>query len=103
MCLKAEENNLAWYIRNSNERLMEAVRETKILNSEGALEKNEFKQDRQNATLNRWLGKKMPDQFLREMPETVDKVKTWDWSKKGSLKHSFLQLKKRHGEQNMLS
>ena len=36
MCVKAEENNLAWYIKNSNERLMEGVRKTKILNSEGA-------------------------------------------------------------------
>ena len=27
----------------------------------------------------------MPDQFLREIPETVDKVKTWDWSRKGAL------------------
>ena len=58
MCVKAEENNLAWYVNNSNERLMEGVRKTKILNSEGAQEKNEFKQDRQNATLNRWAEKK---------------------------------------------
>ena len=27
----------------------------------------------------------MPDQFLREIPETVDKVKTWDWSRKGAV------------------
>ena len=33
---------------------MEGVRKTKILNSEGATEKNEFKQDRKNAPLNRW-------------------------------------------------
>ena len=51
MCVKAGENNLAWYVNNSNERLMEGVRKTKILNSEGAQEKNEFKQGRQNATL----------------------------------------------------
>lgn len=39
MSVKAEENNLAWYIRNSNDRLMEGVRKTKILNSEGAQER----------------------------------------------------------------
>ena len=49
MCVKTEENNRAWYVRNLKERLMEVVRKTKILNSEGAKEKNEFKQDRQNA------------------------------------------------------
>ena len=32
-------------------------RKTKTLNSEGAKEKNEFKEDRQNAALNRWKEK----------------------------------------------
>ena len=59
------------YVANSNERLMTEVRKIKILNSEGGKEKNEFKRDRQNASLNRWKGKKMYG--LREMPETVDK------------------------------
>ena len=54
MCVKAEENNLAWYNRNSNERLMTGVRKIKILDTEAAKEKNEFKRDRQNASLNRW-------------------------------------------------
>ena len=60
MCVtvKTEENNRAWYVRNLKERLMEVVRKTKILNSEGAKEKNGFKQDRQNAALNRWTEKK---------------------------------------------
>ena len=29
---------------------------------------------------------KMYDQFLREMPETVDKDKTWEWTRKSDLK-----------------
>ena len=70
MCVKTEENNRAWYVRNLKERLMEVVRKTKILNSEGAKEKNEFKQDRQNAALNRWTEKKkcmvnLQGKFLR--------------------------------------
>ena len=50
MCVKIEENNLAWYwyVRNSKERLMKVVRKTKIHNSEGAKEKNEFKQQQFN-------------------------------------------------------
>ena len=65
MCVKTEENNLAWYwyVRNLKEKLMKVVRKTKIHNSEGAKEKNEFKQDRQNAALNRWAEKKMCGQF----------------------------------------
>ena len=34
MCVKSEENKLAWYVRNSNERLMAGVRKIKILDSE---------------------------------------------------------------------
>ena len=52
MRVKAEENNLAWYVRNSNERFMAGVRKIKILESEGAKKKNEFKRNRQNASLN---------------------------------------------------
>ena len=58
MCVKDEENNLAWYTRNSNKRLMEGARKTNILNSEGAKEKNEFKKDRQNTIMSRWKEKK---------------------------------------------
>ena len=83
--MKAEENNLAWYVKNSNERLMAVVRKIKILDSEGAKEKNEFKRDRQNASLNRWKEKNY-GQFLREMPETVDKDKTWERTWKSVLK-----------------
>ena len=59
MCVKTEENNLAWYwyVRNLKEKLMKVVRKTKIHNTEGAKEKNEFKQDRQNAALNRCMGR----------------------------------------------
>ena len=57
MCVKSEENNLAWYVRNSNERFMAGVRKIKILDSQGQKEKNEFKRNRQNASLNRWKEK----------------------------------------------
>jgi len=36
MCVNAGENNLALYVRNSNEKLMAVVRKIKILDSEGA-------------------------------------------------------------------
>ena len=55
--VKVEENNLSWYFRNSNERVMAGLRKIKFFYSEGAKEKNEFKRERQNATLNRWKEK----------------------------------------------
>ena len=75
------------YVANSNERLIAGVRKIKILNSVGAKEKKEFKRDRQNASLSRWKDKKnMYSQFLREMPETVDTDKTWEWTRRSDLK-----------------
>ena len=43
MCVKAEENNLAWYVRNSNERLMAGVRQIKILHREVAKKNTNLK------------------------------------------------------------
>ena len=83
MCVKSEENKLAWYVWNSNQRLMAGVRKIKILDSEQTKEKIEFKMDR--CQLNRWK-EKMYGQFLREMPEIVDKDKTWEWTSKSDLK-----------------
>ena len=59
MCVKSEENNLPWYVKNSNERSMAGIKKLKILDSKGAKEKNKFKRDRKNASLNRWKEKKM--------------------------------------------
>ena len=86
ICVKDEENNLASYLKNSNERVLAGVRGVGILNSDKAKEKRDFKQERQNASLNRWKEKKMHGQFLRDMPETVDKDKMWEWTRKSDLK-----------------
>ena len=75
-CVETEENNLAWYwyVRNLKERLMIVVRKTKIHNSDGAKERNEFKKDRHNSALDRWAEKKMCGQF----PIILDIASPWD-------------------------
>ena len=77
---------MAWYLKNSNERVLAGVRGVGILNSDKAKEKRDFKQERQNAGLNRWKEKKMHGQFLRSMAETVDLDKMWEWTRKSDLK-----------------
>ena len=72
---------------------MKVVRKTKILNTEGAKEKNEFKQDRQNAALNRWAEKKMHGQF----PIIVDIASLWDhrvYEKESEKVEKYQDLKK---------
>ena len=53
---------------------MAEVRRTKILDSEGAKDKNKFKRDRQNASLNRWKEKNVWS-IPVEMPGTGDVIK----------------------------
>ena len=84
MCVKVEENNLAWYVRNSNERFMAGVRKIKILDSEGAKEKNEFK--RQNASLNRWREKKCMVNFCGKCQRQLIKIRPGSGLGKSDLK-----------------
>ena len=43
MCVKNEENNLTWYVRNSNQKLMAGVRKIKILESKREKERMSLK------------------------------------------------------------
>ena len=55
----------------------------------GAKKKNEFKSDRQNASLNRWTHKeKCMVNFCGKCQRQliIDKDKTWEWTRKSDLK-----------------
>ena len=53
---------------------------------------NEFKKKVANDLEKNWMGKKMYGQFVREMPENVDKGKTWQWLSKSDLKVQTVAL-----------
>jgi len=86
MCARTEGNNLARYVTMSTERLMKGVKIAKIIDCEEPKEKNAFKREVQNKYIARWTGKRMYGQFVREMPESVDKDRTWEWMRKSDLK-----------------
>ena len=86
MCARTEGNNLARYVTMSTERLMKGVKIAKIIDCEEPKEKNAFKREVQNEYIARWTGKRMYGQFVREMPESVDKDRTWEWMRKSDLK-----------------
>ena len=47
---------------------------------------SDFKQQKLHELKKKWLVKKMYGQFIREIPEKVDREKTWNWFGKGDLK-----------------
>ena len=69
--MRSEENSLGWYVKNSQEVLLQGVRATSVIRSEETVSKDEFKTSWNNEKLNSWKEKKLHGQFVREIPETT--------------------------------
>ena len=57
--MKGEENRLGLYVKNSAEKLIEGVRMTGTIETEGTISKSNFKQQKQHECKQKWLGKKI--------------------------------------------
>ena len=86
MCVRSEENNLGLYMRGSNEMLLKGVKKVGIVKTENLMEKEDFKKNSQNEFKNKWHEKRMYGQFVREMPEEIDKDLSWKWLVQNDLK-----------------
>ena len=84
-CIRMEENNLGWYVRNSVESLTEGVKAAKTIEYKDTVNKKEFKQSSMREKKELWKNKRMYGQFVREMPETTDDKETY-WLRKADLK-----------------
>ena len=77
--MRREENNLSWYVRNSEEALLRKVGDSQHLRACG-LKVNEVKE-----TENEWMQKRMHGQHVRGK-EGIDWDRTWQWIAKGDFK-----------------
>ena len=71
-CIRMEENNLGWYVRNLVEPLIEGVKAAETIEYNDTVNKKEFKQRWMREKKELWKNKGMYGQFVREMPETTD-------------------------------
>ena len=85
-CVRGEENSLGFYAANSEEMLIRGVCASGTIRTDETVEKAEFKRSRAQKLKQKWRGKAMYGQFVREMSEKVDQDKTWQWLAKGDLK-----------------
>ena len=85
-CVRSEENSLRWYVKNLVEVLLQGVRATGVIRSEGTVSKDEFKTSWNNEKLNSWKDKRLHGQFVREIPETTHVEESWSWLRKTDLK-----------------
>ena len=74
------------YVRRSNEMLLKGVKKVGIAKTENLMEKEDFKKNSQNEFKNKWHEKRMYGQFVREMPEEIDKDLSWKWLVQSDLK-----------------
>ena len=82
-----EKKKIVWvFVVNSEENLIRGVSAAETINTEDVLTSGEFKNQRAQELKQNWTEKKMYGQFVREMPENVDKDKTWQWLSKCDLK-----------------
>ena len=85
-CVVTEENSLGWYVRNHDEPLLIAVKDSNTIPlCQESMKPNEFKKLKQKERINTWKDKAMHGQYLREM-EGKDKANTWRWLQKSDLK-----------------
>ena len=76
-CVRSEENNLGLHVRESNKMLLKGVKNVGIVKTENLMEKEDFKKNSQNEFKNKWHEKRMYGQFVREMPEQIEKDLPW--------------------------
>ena len=86
MCVRLVEKNLGLYVRGSNEMLLIGIKKVGIVQTENLMKKEDFKKNSQNEFKNKWHKKRMYGQFVREIPEEIDKHLPWKWLVQSDLK-----------------
>ena len=76
-CVREEENTCCIYAANSEEKLIRRVTVAATIKTENTVTSGEFKKQKTQEFKENWRAKKMHGQFVKEMPEEVDKDKTW--------------------------
>ena len=84
--VREEKHSLVFYVANSEENLIRGVAAAETINTEGTVMSEEFKKHKSQELKRNWCEKKMHGQFVREVPEKVDKDKIWKWLSKSDLK-----------------
>ena len=104
-CGREEENSLGFYASNSEENLIKEVAAVETINTEDTVTSGQCKKQKAQELKQNWHEKKMHGQFIREMPEKVDKDRTWQWlsksDKKMELKRCYVVHRNRPSGQIM--
>ena len=79
--VRSEENNIGWYLKNSNEILLQGMKHVRILKLRESVSKKDFKKSLNENRVENWKEKQMYGQFIRDMPEGTEKENSYLWLK----------------------
>ena len=86
-CIRMEENNLGWDVRNSFAPLTEGVKAEETIEYNNKVNKKQFKQSLMRAKKELWKNKRMYGKFVREKCQKQQmKKKLGKWLRKADLK-----------------
>ena len=75
--IRSEENSFGWYLKNSNENVLQGVKHVRILKFKESVPKKVFKKSRINGRVENWKEKEMYGQFIiRDKPKDTGKEKS---------------------------
>ena len=82
-----QKKKIVWVsVANSGEKLIRGGAAARTIRIERIITSGEFKKQREQELKQKWNGKRMLGQSVREMPEKVNKNKTWQWLSKSDSK-----------------
>ena len=85
-CVETGENNLAYYVSQTLEPVLQEVGRKKIVNVVQCVEPSDYKESEKPRGMQNWRNKNMQGQFVRDTEPVSDKEKSWGWLRNGDLK-----------------
>ena len=74
--VRSKENNLGWYLKNSNENSIQGVKHVEILKFRGSVSKKDLNKSLNEKRVKNRKSEQMYRHFIRDMPEGTDKEKS---------------------------
>ena len=84
-CVTEEENNLSWYIKNSDEIMLRKMGALGMVNMKDTVKPSEYKKNKNQGKEKELKEKVMHGQYVRDKMG-VDWERTWQWVANGDLK-----------------
>ena len=84
--IRSEENNLGWYLQNSEDIILQTAKNAGVIDYQSAVPKDELRKRNTEKRIEKWVGKQMYGQFIRNKDTNINEEYSWNWIVKSDLK-----------------